>query len=95
MMSIFSLPCGLIDEIHAMFVKFWWGSSNERRKVHWHSRSHMCLPKGKGGMGFHGLKCFNVALLAKQSWHLLEGTNPLLLNVLKARYFKNTSVLEA
>ena len=55
----------------------------------------MCLPKGKGGMGFHGLKCFNVALLAKQSWRLLEGTNPLLLKILKVRYFKNTSMLEA
>ena len=55
----------------------------------------MCLPKAKGRMGFCDLKCFNSTLLAKQSWHLLEGTNPLLLNVLKARYFKNTSVLEA
>ena len=92
MMSIFSLPCKLIDEIHTMFAKFWWGSSNERKKIHWHRWSHMCLPKNMGGMGFHDLKCFNLALLAKQSWHLIESANPLLLNVLKARYFKNTFV---
>ena len=30
MVSIFRLPGGLVDEIHAMYVRFWWGSSNER-----------------------------------------------------------------
>lgn len=30
MMSIFRLPDGIIDDIHSMFAKFWWGSNNER-----------------------------------------------------------------
>lgn len=46
-------------------------------------------------MCFHDLKCFNAALLAKQTWKLLMGTNPLLLQVLKAHYFKNSSILES
>ena len=95
MMSIFGFPCGFVDEIHALFAKFWWGSSNEHKKIHWHSRSHLCLPKSKGGMGFCDLKCLNSALLAKQFWQLLMGTNPLLLEVIKARYFKHTSILES
>lgn len=47
------------------------------------------------GMRFRDLKCFSTALLAKQSWRLLEGTNPLLHDVFKARYFKHTFVMEA
>ena len=94
MMSIFRLPCGLVDQIHALFAKIWWGSSNTHRKIHWHSWSHTCLPKSKGGMGFRDLKCFNTALLAKQCWRLLMGTNPLLLEVLKARYFKHAEVID-
>ena len=37
MMTIFWLPCSNVDEIHAMFAKFWWESSSERKKIHWHS----------------------------------------------------------
>lgn len=55
----------------------------------------MCLPKDQGGMVFRDLKVFNVALLAKQAWRLFKGTNPFLLAVFQARYFKHSTVLEA
>ena len=84
MMSIFRLPDGIIDDIHAMFARFLWGSNNEQRKIHWHRWLDMCLPKNKGGMGFRDLKVFSAALLAKQSWRLLTGANPLLSAVFQA-----------
>ena len=34
MMSIFKIPDGLIDEIHALFARFWWGSNDTERKLH-------------------------------------------------------------
>ena len=37
MMSIFRIPDGIIDDIHAMFARFWWGSATDARKTHWHS----------------------------------------------------------
>lgn len=55
----------------------------------------MCLPKNMGGMGFCDLKCFNAALLAKQAWRLLEGPNHMLVETLKARYLKHSSIIEA
>lgn len=76
-------------------ANFWWGSSREARKIHWHSWADLCRPKGSGGMGFRDLKCFNQALLAKQMWRLHNNESPLLSAVLKARYYKHCDPLEA
>uniref|UniRef100_A0A803MZK0 Reverse transcriptase zinc-binding domain-containing protein n=1 Tax=Chenopodium quinoa TaxID=63459 RepID=A0A803MZK0_CHEQI len=35
MMSIFRLPDGLIDDIHLMMARFWWGSTDLSRKLNW------------------------------------------------------------
>ena len=95
MMSIFRIPDGLIDEIHSIIARFWWGSNDTRQTMHWQSWDAMCEPIAMGGMGFRNLKVFNQALLAKQMWRLQMDTTSLLHSVLKARYFKHDSVLEA
>ena len=46
-------------------------------------------------MGFRDLKCFNQALLAKQIWRLVEKPNYSLNSVLKVRYYKHDSILDA
>lgn len=51
-MSIFKLPDALIDEIHGMLARFWWGAREGERKIHWKSWDSLCLPKAQGGMGF-------------------------------------------
>lgn len=47
----------------------------------------LCRPKAKGGLGFTDMKMFNWTLLAKQGC-LIE-------QVLKARYYPNTTFMEA
>lgn len=95
MMSIFKIPETLIDEIHDVLAKFWWGANSSPKKIHWHSWESLCLPKAMGGMGFRDLKCFNQALLAKQGWRLGMENSSLLHRVLQTRYFKNSGFLEA
>ncbi|XP_021725132.1 uncharacterized protein LOC110692446 [Chenopodium quinoa] len=89
------IPETLIDEIHALLARFWWGSTETTRKMHWHNWDSLGKPKSMGSLGFRDLKVFNQALLAKQMWTLYNNPNPLLHAILKARYFKNSSILEA
>jgi hypothetical protein len=53
----------------------------------------MCIPKKMGGMGFKDLHSLNLAMLAKQSWKLLERPDSLFARVLKAKYYPNSNLL--
>lgn len=51
--------------------------------------------KEKGGLGFRDFLCINKALLAKQFWRLWQDPDSFVSRILKAKYYPNSSVLEA
>ena len=53
------------------------------------------LSKEVDGMGFRDLVSFNKALLAKQFWRLLKTLESLTARILKAKYYHQTSFMEA
>lgn len=52
MMCVFRLPTRFIEEIHTLPARFWWGSIDSGRKMHWHSWESLCMPKPIGRDGF-------------------------------------------
>ncbi|KAK9715987.1 hypothetical protein RND81_06G204000 [Saponaria officinalis] len=61
MMSIFAIPEGVIDELQSVMARFWWGSSESKRKLHWLCWDKLCKPKAEGGMGFRDLRVWRMA----------------------------------
>ena len=61
----------------------------------WVSWLRMCKSKLKGGMGLCDLYAFNLAMLVKQGWRMLENLSLLMTHMYKARYFPNGDILNA
>ena len=94
-MGVFQLPVKLCEELQALCARFWWGQIGNERKIHWLSWEKLTRPKSEGGIGFKDLRQFNLAMLAKQGWRLLQDQESLLFKCLKARCFPRCHFLEA
>ncbi|CAL1374304.1 unnamed protein product [Linum trigynum] len=94
-MSVFKIPEGILEQVHSLMTTFWWGQKGSERRVHWIRREELVCPKMEGGMGFRDMKGFNLALLAKQLWNLYQRPESLIARILRAKYHKRSSILEA
>ncbi|CAJ2667228.1 unnamed protein product, partial [Trifolium pratense] len=95
-MSMFILPSSLIDDIEKMLNAFWWGGGgNNNKGIHWLAWDRLACPKAKGGLGFRNFEAFNMAMVAKQAWNIVQNPDSLAAKLVKARYFPRSSLLEA
>jgi hypothetical protein len=94
-MSVFQLPITLCREINSMMQRFWWGHISKNSKIAWLSWEKMGCAKLEGGLGFRDLVLFNKVLLAKQGWRLLQNPDSLTGKIFEAKYYENSSFLEA
>ena len=94
-MSCFDLTKTFCSELNTLLGKFWWSQQDKQNPMHWLSWDKLIQPKAMGGLGFRDMYSFNIAMLSRQGWRLIQNPNSLCARILKARYYSNTSVLEA
>ncbi|GMI72452.1 hypothetical protein HRI_000914500 [Hibiscus trionum] len=94
-MQCFLFPLSLCNALESIYNRFWWRNNSSGKGIHWSRWFDLCASKDMGGMGFRNLAKFNIAILAKQGWHILTRPNGLLARVLKGKYFPNGSFMDS
>lgn len=98
-MSCFRIPTSLCHELEAICANFWWEGSEISMGLHWKKWDALCRKKERkkeeGGLGFKRLIFFNQALIAKQTWRLIDYPNSLAAQLFKARYYRSTDLMQA
>lgn len=90
-MNFFLLSKAFCEDLQRILYRFWWGDNKSSRRIYWLSWDTMCLPKKEEGLGFRSLFEFNLALLAKQGWRLIQNPSSLASCFLKAKYFPHNT----
>ncbi|CAK8538809.1 unnamed protein product [Lathyrus sativus] len=65
---------------------FLWGRDKKKKKVNWIKWENVCCSKKDGGLGVKYYGKFNLALLGKWKWRILNEENSLRTNLLSCRY---------
>lgn len=94
-MACFLLPSSLCKDLESIISRYWWQKGHGKRGIHWCTWKNLFFLKENGGLGFRNWSHFNIALLAKQGWRLINYPNSLLARVLKAKYYPNSNFLKA
>lgn len=94
-MGCFDITKEMCHQICAMIAKYWWNNQDKENSIHWVGWEKLTQPKDVGGLGFRDLYSFNMAMLAKQGWRLIQTPESLCARILKSKYFPNCSLLNS
>ena len=85
MMSTLLLPLEICENLASAIAQFWWSSTLPKRGIHWVKWENLCKPREEGGIGFRLIHEFNLALLGKKLWRLVQNQDSLVSRVLRGK----------
>jgi hypothetical protein len=85
-LSFMKMPKSVWKKLVRIQREFLWGGVRGGRKISWVKWSIVCQDKSQGGLGVRDAIIFNLSLLAKWRWRLLQPGMTLWKRVLVARY---------
>src|SRR3954467_4725562 len=74
-MSFYRMPKVMVKKFKALQSRFLWGGVEEKRRIHWVRWDEVTLPFEKRGLGVKDIELFNLALLNKWRWRILQGND--------------------
>ena len=80
------LPGKVLEGIDRVNRNFLWGSSEDRKKMHWVGWRKVTRPKEHGGLGLQTAKGRNTALLVKLKWRFHSEKNAPWARLLRLKY---------
>lgn len=70
--SVFILPQSVLSEVDRKCREFLWGSTTEKKKILLVAWDKVCRPKKQGGLNIKGCKLWNIAMVGKLIWLIME-----------------------
>ncbi|GLT52165.1 hypothetical protein SLA2020_255190 [Shorea laevis] len=84
--SSMKAPKQVLNLISLIQRRFLWGGNEEKNKISWVKWERVCRSRREGGLGVKDVGTFNLALLGKWRWRLLQEKGNLCRKVLEAKY---------
>jgi len=83
-----------IAELTTIIKRFWWAGiqeENATNPIHFRSWEDICQSGQNGGLGIRDLRLVNKSLIMHTVYTLATNKNPFLAQVIKAKYYPNSS----
>ncbi|KAK5792849.1 hypothetical protein PVK06_033975 [Gossypium arboreum] len=74
--------------------QIWWTNNEKTRGWNMMAWDRLCYPKGIGAIGFRDMHLFNLALLGRQAWRLINFNGTLCFKMWSAKYFPEGDVFK-
>ncbi|KAK9070187.1 hypothetical protein SSX86_010587 [Deinandra increscens subsp. villosa] len=82
--SLYKAPKNVIELLDKIRMRFLWGGSENRKKIHWVKKEEVCKPIKNGGLGLVNLEYSNLSLLCKWIWRLKDDPNRMWCRVIES-----------
>lgn len=97
-MATILLSKNLLNKITAIIRKFWWTGVREgqdKNPLCLKSWKEICRPLDEGGLEIRDIQAVNKSLILNSAWRLITNPHEQMAQILKGKYFPNSSFWEA